>query len=212
MTRPLIVIGAGGHAKVLIEALLRSGMPLAGIVDADPARHGTTLLDQPIRGGDELILAHAPAEVLLVNGLGSIADPSLRIRIFETFKGHGYRFETVIHPSAIVASDALFGEGVQVMAGTVMQPGCRLGDNSIINTGATLDHDCLIGKHVHIAPGVTLSGGVTVGEGAHIGTGATVIQGITIGPKAVVGAGAVVIRDVAANSTVSGVPAKVHAL
>lgn len=212
MTRPLIVIGAGGHAKVLIEALLHAGMPLAGIVDADPARHGTTLLDQPIHGGDDFVLALSPTEVLLVNGLGSIADPSLRIRIFETFKGHAYCFETVIHPSAIVANDTLFGEGVQVMAGTVIQPGCRLGDNSIINTGATLDHDCLIGKHVHIAPGVTLSGGVTVGEKAHIGTGATVIQGISIGPKAVVGAGAVVIRDVAANSTVSGVPAKVHAL
>lgn len=212
MTRPLIVIGAGGHAKVLIEALLHAGLPLAGIVDADPARHGTTLLDQPIRGGDDLILAHTPADVLLVNGLGSIADPSLRVRIFETFKGHGFNFESVIHPSAIVASDTLIGEGVQIMAGTVIQPGCRLGDNSIVNTGTTIDHDCLIGKHVHLAPGVTLSGGVTVGEEAHIGTGATVIQGITIGPKTIVGAGAVVIRDVPENSTVSGVPAKVHAL
>lgn len=209
MMRPIIVLGGGGHAKVVIEALLRSGAQLLGVTDADPARHGSTLLGVPVLGDDAVVLTQRPEAVLLANGLGSTGLPQRRREIFERFSALGYVFISVVHPSAVVSSEVTLGEGAQIMAGAVLQPGCRIGANSIVNTRAAVDHDCLIGAHVHLAPGVTLSGSVTVGELTHIGTGATVIQGIAIGPRAVVAAGAVVVANIAPATTVRGVPARV---
>ena len=119
----------------------------------------------------------------LVNGLGSVGNTELRAGIYYKFKKLGYSFCQVIHPTAILAKDCILGEGVQVMAGVVVNTGTRIAADSIINTGAVVDHDCVIGSHVHIAPGATLSGGVHVGDGSHIGTGATVIQGVSIGSR-----------------------------
>ncbi len=102
----------------------------------------------------------------------------------QSMKGSGrwnISFETVIHPSAVIAPEVHIDDGVQVMAGAIVQPGSWLGENVIINTGARVDHDCTIDAHAHVAPGVTLSGNVHVGNGAHIGAGATVIQGIKVG-------------------------------
>lgn len=208
MNKPVVILGGGGHAKVLIETLLAASAVIAGIVDPDPKLKETSILGVPVLGGDEIVSEFPPEEVLLVNGIGSVGAPVRRRELFENFTGAGYRFATVIHPSAIIASDAELGEGAQLMAGVVIQPGCRIGRNAIINTRASIDHDCTIGDHVHVAPGVTLSGGVTIGNSCHIGTAATVIQGITISAGSVVGAGTVVVKDVAAGTTVVGVPAK----
>jgi sugar O-acyltransferase (sialic acid O-acetyltransferase NeuD family) len=208
-TPPVMVLGAGGHAKVLIEALLANSVEIAGIFDADPKMVGVTLLGVPVLGGDELIKKFPLTEIRLVNGLGSVGLPVKRRELFEQFKGMGYSFATVVHPSAVVASDAELGEGAQIMAGVVIQPGSRIGSNVIVNTRASVDHDCIIGDHVHIAPGVTLSGGVVVGDSCHIGTAATVIQGICIESGSVIGAGALVVKDVPPSVTVVGVPAKV---
>lgn len=209
MSLPVIILGAGGHAKVLIEALLASSAVIAGVVDPDLTLLGTTIHGVPVLGGDDVVNEFPPSEVQLVNGLGSVGLPVKRQQIFERFKGMDYNFATVVHPSAVVASDAELAEGAQVMAGAVIQPGCSIGINSIINTRASVDHDCSIGDHVHIAPGVTLSGGVTVGQTGHIGTGATVIQGIHVGAGSVIGAGALVLKDVPPSVTVVGVPARV---
>lgn len=209
MSAPVLVIGGGGHAKVLIEALLAGSALVAGIVDADPARVGESVLGVPVLGGDEVVEQFPPGEILLVNGIGSVRSPELRKRIFERFTSRGYSFAAVVHPSAVIAGDVQLGAGAQVMAGAVIQPGAVIGRNAIVNTRAAVDHDCRIGDHCHLAPGVTLSGDVVVGEAAHIGTGATVIQGITIGDGSTVGAGAVVVRDVPPGVTVTGVPAKV---
>jgi len=209
MSMPVIVIGAGGHAKVLVDALLASSAVIAGIVDSDPALIRTTILGVPVIGGDDVVGDFTTSEVRLVNGLGSVGLPAKRQQLFERFKGLGHTFASVVHPSAVVAPDVEIGEGSQIMAGAVVQPGCRIGVNVIINTRASVDHDCVVGDHVHIAPGVTLSGAVTVGEGTHIGTGATVIQGISVGSGALVAAGSVVIRDVQHGSIVIGVPGKV---
>lgn len=209
MSDSVLILGAGGHAKVLVEALLADGAHIAGILDADPARVGDTVLGVPVIGVDGLAGEYPVETVRLVNGVGSIGVPNLRRAIFDRFSGRGFAFATVVHPSAVVASDAELGEGAQVMAGAVLQPGCRIGRNVIVNTRVSVDHDCTIGDHTHLAPGVTLSGGVTVEAGCHVGTGAVVIQGVTIGAGSVVGAGAVVTKDVAAGVTVVGVPAKV---
>lgn len=209
MTTPVLVLGAGGHAKVLVEALLAGAAVVAGIVDADPKLNGMQLLGVPVLGGDELIETFPPSEILLVNGIGSVGLPVRRRELFELFKNRGYRFATVVHPSAIIASDVELEEGAQIMAGAVIQPGSRIGSNAVINTRVSVDHDCSIGAHTHIAPGVTLSGAVTVGASSHVGTGATVIQGVTIGSHSVIGAGTLVLKDVPSSVTVVGVPARV---
>ena len=209
MTVPVLVIGAGGHSKVLIEALLLTSTPIAGIIDVNPKLLGALILGVPVLGGDELVSGFANDAICLVNGVGSVGLPTRRQKLFEKFKRLGYKFAKVIHPTAVVASDTVVDEGGQIMAGAVIQPGCRIGSNAIINTRASIDHDCVIGDHCHIAPGVTLSGGVSVSTGVHIGTGATVIQNIRIGSVSLVGAGALVLKDVPPFTTVIGSPAKV---
>lgn len=208
MILPVIVLGAGGHAKVLIEALLQSGKVITGIVDPDPTLLGAEISGVPVLGGDEAVSAFPSSEIQLVNGLGSVGLPFKRQQLFERFKGLGYIFATVVHPSAVIASDVVPGEGAQIMAGAVIQPGSSIGINSIINTRASVDHDCIIGDHVHIAPGVTLSGGVSVETGSHIGTGATVIQGVSVGRGCLVAAGAVVTKVLVEGAKVRGVPAR----
>jgi UDP-perosamine 4-acetyltransferase len=208
MNLPLIVLGAGGHAKVLVDALLGAGRPVHGLTDADPAKAGSALLGVPVLGGDKEVLAFAPEAVRLVNGIGSVRVSVLRRQLYDGFKSSGYFFERVVHASAIVAPDVVLAEGAQIMAGAVLQSGCHIGENAIINTRVAVDHDCVIGSHAHISPGVTLCGNVAIGEGSHIGAGATVIQGVRIGRNCMVAAGAVVIRDIPDGVTVAGLPAK----
>jgi len=208
MSLPVIILGAGGHAKVLIDSLLADSTVIAGIVDPNPSLAGTKILGVPVLGEEDIVKEYPPSEILLVNGLGSVGLPVNRQQLFVKIKTMGYDFATVVHPSAVVASDVILGEGAQVMAGAIIQPGCRIGVNSIINTRASVDHDCIIGAHVHISPGVTMSGGVTVGTCCHIGTGATAIQGISIGKGCLVAAGAVVTKDIADGVMVRGVPAQ----
>ncbi|UFJ40049.1 acetyltransferase [Brevibacillus humidisoli] len=204
---PVIVIGGGGHAKVLIDSLQAQLIPILGFTDISD-KQGKTVLDVPFLGSDDQIYRYSPSEVELVNGIGSVVDASSRRQVFEAFKQRGYRFAAVIHPSAIVSRYAQLGEGVQVMAGAIIQPGTVIGANTILNTKASLDHDCHIGQHVHVAPGATLCGQVRVEDHAHVGAGATVLQGVTIGQASIVGAGAVVTQSVPQGITVVGVPAR----
>lgn len=205
---PLILVGAGGHALVLLDALLLEGRKVLGLLDADPALAKREVLGLPVLGGNEVLERHGPGSVLLVNAIGSTASLARRRAACERLHKAGYRFAGVRHPSAVVSARARCAEDTQFMAGTVVQAGATIGADSIVNTGATIDHDCRIGAHVHVAPGATLSGNVQVGDESHIGCGATVIQGVRIGARCVVGAGAVVLDDVPDGATVVGVPAK----
>lgn len=205
---PVILIGAGGHARVLIDTLRRTNREILFATDSDPAVVGRNVLGVQVEGPDECVLDRQPQTVELVNAVGSVASLTRRQRVFERFTGRGYGFARVVHPSAVLSDSAELAEGVQVMAGAVIQPGARIGPNSLVNTGASVDHDVVIAAHVHVASGATLSGGVTVGQATHIGAGAVVIQQVTIGQSTVVGAGAVVIHDVADGMTVVGVPAR----
>ncbi len=202
MTRPVIVIGGGGHAAVVIDALRLAKRDILGI--ADPASSGDleTIHGVPLLGGDDAVLDRSPSTVELVNGIGSARSTRRRAAVFDRFKSQGYDFMSLIHPSAILAADLRLGEGAQVMAGAVLQPGVELGDNTIVNTRASLDHHCRIGRNVHVAPGATLSGAVTVEDDVHIGSGAVAIQLVRIGRGALVAAGAVVTEDVPAEAVV----------
>ena len=208
MSLPVIIVGGGDHAKVLVSTLLLLQRRVLGFVDPKPL---LPLLGIANLGDDDGVFTHPPDRVRLVNGIGSIESTVLRQAVYEKFREKQYIFDTVIHPSAIVAPEVHIEDGVQIMAGAVVQPGSRLGANVIINTGARVDHDCVIDAHSHVAPGVTLSGHVYIGKGAHVGTGASIIQGIKVNAGGIVGAGAVVVDDVPAGVTVVGVPARTMA-
>lgn len=208
MSEPVIVIGSGGHAKVVIDALQCAGRRVIGRTDSDPARGGIDIGGIPFLGDDSALTARDPATVELANGIGSTGDATRRIAVFDRFRARGFRFARVIHPSAIVASDAEIGEGAQIMAGAIVQPGCRIGANVIVNTGARVDHDCAIGEHVHVAPGAVLCGEITVGARSHIGAGAVVIQTVSIGEDCLVAAGGAVIKKLPDRALAKGIPAR----
>jgi UDP-perosamine 4-acetyltransferase len=201
----LVVLSAGGHARVIIEALRSRGARPTAVTDRDATRVGSFLEGIPIIGSDENILAMKADSVELANGLGnraSRASPGLAARreLFGRFAALGYGFPVISHLSAVIASDVSPGEGAQVMAGAVIQPGARIGRNVLVNTRAVVEHDCQIGDHSHIAPGAVLCGRVSVGEGTHVGAGAIILGGVSLGVGSVVAAGAVVARDVAAGA------------
>lgn len=208
MNFPIIVIGGGGHARVLIYSLLLQKAVIVGFTDPNPLLAQVTHMGIKYLGDDSRILEYDPNKIKLVNALGSTSSSKHRRNVYEANKKLGFDFASVIHPSAIISEDALLSEGVQIMAGAVIQPGVHVGANTIINTRASIDHDCQIGAHAHIAPGAVLSGGVTIMDNVHVGTGAVVIQQVKINDSSIIGAGAVVLKDVPANRTYVGVPAK----
>ena len=209
MNKPLMIIGAGGHAKVVLDAALNAGFTILGLADTDPSRKGEKVLGIPIIDGNSWMEAHSTDSVALVMGIGSIGDTSKRQEIFAQLLAKGFDFATVVHPSAVVAQGVTLGCGTVIMAGAIIQPGCCIEDNVIINTGAQVDHDGHIQAHAHIAPGAILCGDVTVGKGAHIGAGAKIIQAVEVGEASIVAAGAVVTRNAPAHSLLMGLPANV---
>lgn len=199
MNKPLIILGAGGHAGVLADVLRNQGRTLKALVAPARDTKRTVLVDIPYWSDEEQILTLSPDDIELVNGVGSLPGHPLRAELFARYHALGYRFAQVISPRAIISDYAVIEEGVQVMAGAIIQAGVRIGKNTIINTGATVDHDCVIGENNHIAPGAVLSGGVLTGVGVHISTGAAVIQGISIGDRGVVAAGATLTCSIEAE-------------
>ena len=191
------MLGAGGHAAVLAEILLEQNKQLIAVVSPGLIKENSPLFGlAQIESDEDLLAAYNPQNVELVNGVGSIPGNSVRSKLYTFFSDKGFDFTRVISNKAILSDFLTLEEGVQVMAGSIIQANVVVGKNSVINTGAIVDHDCIIGTNNHIAPGVTLSGGVITGADVHVGTGANVIQSIRIGRDVVIGAGTTVARDV----------------
>jgi len=206
--RPIIVIGAGGHSKVLLDILLQQNAQIIGIVEDDFNKFDNQILGVKIVGNDDYILNYSPKKIYLVNAIGSAGSMNLRKKIFLKFKQEGYEFARVIHPTAVIGQTVIIQEGAQIMAGAIIQIGSSVGINSIINTKASVDHDCKIKEHVHISPGTIICGNCTVGSCTHVGAGTTIIQNINIGEEVLIGAGSVVVKDIPAKVKAFGVPAK----
>jgi sugar O-acyltransferase (sialic acid O-acetyltransferase NeuD family) len=200
------IIGAGGHGKVVGDALLAAGHEVAGFLDADLSKVGKKIFGIDVLEQDELLKSIDPNVVELANGIG---DLTVRRALYDRLSDVGFIFKTVIHPSAIIARDVSIGQGSQVMAGCVIQTGVQVAENALINTCCSVDHDSIIGASAFLGPGVTLCGNVSVGLGAHIGTGATVLEKVSIGDHSVVGGGSTVIDIIANCVTAVGVPARV---
>ena len=209
MNKEILVLGAGGHASVLVDILKQNELIISALYCPEGKVVRSIISGISIYQDEDNILTRTTDEVILVNGLGSLPASSLRAKLYEKFTKKGYFFQQVISKKAIVSAYASLGKGVQVMPGAIIQPGAVIGDNSIINTGAIIEHDCIIGAHNHIAPGVTLSGHVKTGDYVHIGTGANVIQSIIIGTQAILGAGANVTKDIPSGVTVLGTKTKI---
>lgn len=208
--RRCVVVGAGGHARVLIDALHdMPGVEVRGLIAADEGSWGTSISGIAVLGGDILLAEMTRLGVdSFVIGVGGIGDNRPRQRLFDLAVSHGLRPLTVRHTAAIVSRAARIGDGSQLLPGCMVNAGAEVGRNVIVNTGAILEHDCRVGDHAHVATGAVLAGMVTVGQRTHIGAGATIRQAISIGDDVVVGAGAVVVKDVPSGVTVIGVPAR----
>jgi sugar O-acyltransferase (sialic acid O-acetyltransferase NeuD family) len=199
----IAIIGAGGHAKVVADAILAAGgYQLIGFFDDDPLRVGE-YLGHPVLGRIETWQRHAIDSFII-----GIGDNLMRKRHFEALDSAGAKLATIVHPRAVIARGVTLGAGTVALANAVVNCDTRIGANGILNTACTVDHDCTIGPHAHLAPGVNLAGEVRFGAGVFAGIGAKIIPRISVGDWALIGAGAVVIRDVAAGARVAGLPAR----
>lgn len=206
MAKPVYLLGGGGHGRVVLDALIASGANVIGIFDPG-MQIGNQVFGVPVLGGDDLLDAIAPAEVMLVNGIGANPRVYRRQKLFEDMKAREFSFGTIRHPSSVIGLECDLSEGSQVMAGAVLQNRVRVGENAVVNTRASIDHDCVIGRHAFISPGAVFCGDVILADSAFIGSGAVLLPGIQIGAGAIVGAGAVVTKSIPARWIVAGNPA-----
>lgn len=200
MSDTIIVIGGGGHSKVVVSTVAELGINIKDVYDDDPNKLGVHVGNAAIIGTTSGIDGSKKAVI-------GIGDNRTRAEMDRRLKN--CQWVTAIHPRAYVHPSVSVGEGTVVFAGAVIQPGTVIGRHCIVNTNAAIDHDCVIGDYSHIGPGVSLAGNVTVGEGAFLGIGAVAIMGIEIGQWSVIGAGAVVVRNIPDNVTAVGVPARI---
>ena len=207
----LVVIGAGGHAREVLDIFLayRSSdhqiEPL-GFIDENPDNHGQALDGFPVLGDFRWFKGVDRSEIEVICAVGT---PQVCRSLAQRAQALGLRFASAISPLACVSPHARIGQGVMIFPNVVVNTGAVIGNHVILNVAATVSHDTVVGDFCNINPGVHLAGNVTLGEGCYIGMGANVIQGVTIGPWSIVGAGAVVVRNVPPNVTAVGVPAKV---
>jgi sugar O-acyltransferase (sialic acid O-acetyltransferase NeuD family) len=208
MKHRILIVGAGGHAAVVADALLAAGERVLGFTDTDTARYERTLCGLHVLGDDRVLDAHTPDTLALANGIGGIGSVAARLTVQQRLQARGWRFVTVRHPAALVSPFARVNDGAQLLAASVVQAGAEVGEGCIVNTAAVVEHDVTLGAWVHVAPRALVCGDVAIGARSHIGAGAVVCQGIRLGEETVVGAGAVVVRDFAGGGLLVGVPAR----
>ncbi|MEZ0396505.1 MAG: NeuD/PglB/VioB family sugar acetyltransferase [Anaerolineales bacterium] len=194
----LLLYGAGGHAKSVMEIVRQSGeYAIAGILDDNPALTGKQVLGIPVLGTRALLPAMAAQGVTLAaNGVGGILDINVRVKVFGLLEAAGFSFPALIHPRATLEPSAKVGEGVQVFANAYVGAEAELRPRCMVNTGAVVSHDCVIGEYTHIAPGALLAGHVHVGERTLVGMGVTTAVGVRIGSRVRVGNGAILLANV----------------
>lgn len=213
MARNLLIIGAGGHGRVVADIAKRQGVyNILGFMDDNQTGiiNGVPCLG-PIDSVESILQDVGTQSVDVVIGIGSNQiRKEVALRISKVLSQYGVSYATVVDPSAVVSSHAQLGHGTVVLPNAVVNANAFVGEHVIINTAATVDHDCCVQDFAHLSPGVHLAGDVWVGEGTHLGIGAVVIPGIRIGCWSIIGAGSVVVRDIPDGVTAYGVPCRVH--
>lgn len=205
--RKIVVIGGGGHAKVLISVLKKCSYHVVGYTDSQDRGD---ILGVRYLGSDvilrEMVQRKSRPEVII--GIGKVDSSASRLRLQRDVRKLGFKVPVICSPKAVINEDVVLGEGTVVFDGAVINSGTRIGEGCIVNTNSTVEHDCRIGDDVHIGPGAAVSGGVEIGNHSMIGVGASIRQGVTIASQSLIGAGATVIRNIPAPGTYVGTPAR----
>ncbi|MDA1180478.1 MAG: acetyltransferase [Planctomycetota bacterium] len=196
----IVVVGAGGHARVIVSTIRACRDKVSAVFDDDPRLWGKQMMGITIQGPVDRLTGY-PGRAII-----GIGDACLRKSVVDRLQ---LRWATIIHPHSFVDPAVPLGEGTVIFAGGIVQPEANIGNHVIINTGATVDHNCIVGDFSQIAPNATLCGNVSVELGAFIGAGAVVLENLSIGPWAIIGAGATVIRSLPSFVTAVGCPAQV---
>ena len=205
MNNNVVIIGAGGHAKVIADIIIKSGDNLLGFLD-DNIKKGTNIVGEyKVIGdfNDRFSIGALNNNTEFIIGLG---DNNKREEIAKT---PNFKFYTAIHPSAQIAIDVVIDEGTVIMANSVINPSAKIGKHCIINTGAIIEHDNILEDYVHVSPNATLCGTVSIGKLTHIGAGAVIKNNIRVCENCIIGAGTVVIKNIEKEGTYVGVPASI---
>jgi sugar O-acyltransferase (sialic acid O-acetyltransferase NeuD family) len=204
----VVVVGAGGHARVVADILRLTGHAISGFLDeVNTDRWATDFEGARVLGGlDQLAVLFGSG---VRHAFIAVGECHARLRLAQAAKEAGFALPALQHPKSVVASGVNLGSGSLIVAGAIVNPGARLGDQVIVNTAASVDHDCQLEDGVHVCPGARLAGGVVVGRGAWVGVGAIVKEGLRIGAGATIGAGSVVLEDVPPGVVAFGSPARV---
>jgi len=212
VTRNIVVVGTGGHARELLDVIEAMNVEepglfhMLGFLDDALERHGRLVRGHAVLGSVEWLETRRHDPPWFVVGIGSPAARRLTAARAEQF---GARPATLVHPSAVIAHNVRIGEGSVVTANATLTCDITLGVQVHVNIAATISHDCIVGDYALLGPGSHLAGNVRVGAGCDVGIGAVVIQGLEVGEWSIVGAGTVVVQSVPANVTVVGAPARV---
>lgn len=207
MRQGIYIVGAGGNGRVCAEVAECMGISVLGFIDS-PRHEGERVNGKsiPFRSLRELHQSGLHAEAAVFIAASRNVE---RVKQCEEARALGFQLPTLIHPSAVISPSCSIGEATVVMPGVIVNANTRVGRSCILNTACSVDHDSVVEDGAQICPGVHAASTVHYGEQCFVGTGASIKQLIRIGARAVIGAGSVVIRDVAADVTVVGNPARV---
>jgi sugar O-acyltransferase (sialic acid O-acetyltransferase NeuD family) len=204
----VLILGAGGHGRVVLDILLASRRhEVVGFLDNNAAIHGRRIDGLPVHGEIDR-LSEIAAELDVQGAIVAIGDNGVRRGVARLVDQTDLELISAVHPSSTLAHNAAIGRNTVIAAGVVVCAHCQIGDSVILNTGCIIDHQTVICEGCHVCPGVRIAGRVLVESGAFLGIGATVVPKVTLGYESIVGAGSVVIEDVPAMTTVVGVPAR----
>jgi sugar O-acyltransferase (sialic acid O-acetyltransferase NeuD family) len=203
----IVVLGGGGHAKVLINLLAKLNWKIVGYTDEQDRG---AILGAPYVGDDAVLpdLRSTHHACLVAVGLGKIDASSARVYLYRKIRALGFDCPVIVSPRAVVNEEVVFGAGTAVFDGAVVNTGTVAGSLCIMNTNSTVEHDCRLGDNVHVAPGATVCGSVAIGNDCMIGAGSTIMQEVTVCPGSLVGAGAVVVSDIESPGVYAGNPAR----
>jgi len=204
MTDSIVLVGAGGHCKAVIDVAESAGCSIFGILDM---KADGDVLGYPVIGTDERIAELAASHLFHIT-VGQIKSAAIRKKLFEQLLNAGASVATIISSSAQISSHSKIGDGTTVMHGALVNAAVTIGENCIINNKALIEHDSIVGNHTHISTGAIINGGCVIGSGVFIGSGSVIANGVTIADDCVIGAGAVVVKSITERGTYVGSPAK----
>ena len=208
MKEPLILIGGGGHCKSCIDVIeMEDRYLIKGILD-QKERVGEKILEYNIVGDDDAMNIYIEKGYSFLITVGQIKSSDLREKLYNRLKEKGAQLATVISPKSVVSKYATIERGTIIMHGAIVNAGATIGENVILNTNCLIEHEAKVGDHVHVSTHAILNGACVVEDGCFIGSNSTVAQEVTIGPNIVVGAGSVVLKNLLADGTYVGNPAK----